>query len=506
MESTLLKNAIANIVAKIWSVVSLYIFVPLWIHFLGVEGYGVISFYAILMTLMAFADAGLSATLTREFAKIELVEGYKRDLLKTIESVYFAIAILVGLIIYILAPYITIYFLKSETIDAATLTFYVRIMAPILSLNFLYMLYTGGLMGLQRQLLANTFNIGYSILRGIVVLFILYVVPTVDAFLYWQLFSIVVITILSRYYLGYAINRGNKVAEFRFSYLKNVWKYALGMMAMAIISSLNTQLDKLIVGNLLSIKEMGFYSLASTLGQAVLMVTTPLSMAFYPELTRLISLGDDCKIIKSFNVFTFIVSALSSCVGLTLFFFIDDIATLWVSSNIASVISHPARILIFANIFLSLQYSVYYLAIAHGHTKTNVYLGAAMLIFTAPSVYFLTDKIGLMGAAIPYLFLNLLAAIYLGVVIMNKYLKGYLFKWMFYTYVPVLICLILIGGGYFLINSFIERSILRMISGGAVIVVTSYILLLFLFRFFPFCYSYSIFKKISVFLPNNFIK
>ena len=87
MANLIIKNTAANMATKIWTIMSMYLFVPVWIHFLGVEGYGVISFYTIMMTLMFFADAGLTATLTREFARGDKDEQYRRDLLKTIEMI-----------------------------------------------------------------------------------------------------------------------------------------------------------------------------------------------------------------------------------------------------------------------------------------------------------------------------------------------------------------------------------------------------------------------------------
>ena len=95
MKNIVVKNSVANIIAKIWSILSLYLFVPIWINLLGIEGYGVISFYTVLVTLMHFADAGLSATLTREFARGDIDNRYRRDLLRTIECIYIIISVLI---------------------------------------------------------------------------------------------------------------------------------------------------------------------------------------------------------------------------------------------------------------------------------------------------------------------------------------------------------------------------------------------------------------------------
>ena len=58
----LLKNIIANIAGKVWTFVSIYLFIPLYVKILGVEAYAVIAFYATLQTFLTLADVGLTAT------------------------------------------------------------------------------------------------------------------------------------------------------------------------------------------------------------------------------------------------------------------------------------------------------------------------------------------------------------------------------------------------------------------------------------------------------------
>ena len=55
-----------------------------------------------MMTLMFFADAGLTATITREFARGDKNEQYRRDLLRTIELIYLGIAFVIFLSIFAL--------------------------------------------------------------------------------------------------------------------------------------------------------------------------------------------------------------------------------------------------------------------------------------------------------------------------------------------------------------------------------------------------------------------
>lgn len=327
MTNKVVKNTVANIVSKVWAVISLYLFVPIWISYVGVDGYGIIAFYTVLMVLLHFADAGLSAMLTREFAREDRNEEYKSDLLYTTERFYYIIAFFLFVFLFVFSEWIVDFFLKSPNIPKQDLIYDMRLMSVIVAFNFLYMLYNGGLIGKQMMVLSNAISISYSFSRSVIVIVFLYFWPSVETFLYWQLVSIIVTLFIARYSLIHSMNI-NSECHYRLDYVKNQLGFSLGMMMMAIISALNSQMDKLVTGHVLSLESLGYYSLASSIGSAVLIMVQPLGSAFYPELTRRLS-SKDSNYKDFFLIFTYIVSMLSSIVGFLLLFNINDITYLW---------------------------------------------------------------------------------------------------------------------------------------------------------------------------------
>ena len=474
-KNVLFKNAIANIISKVWSITSVYLFVPLWISFIGIEGYGIISFYTVLVSILAFADAGLSATLTREFAKSNISNDYQKNLLRTLEIIYVIIGIFLFVLIYICSPFIVREFLKTENISMPSLILYVRIMGGILIMNMFFMLYSGGLMGLQKQVYCNFLTILYGVSRSGLVLIILYFSSNVLSFLIWQLISIAVVVFLARYKLYNYLN--SKIhPRFKLKYLENVWRYSIALMFMAIIGSINTQLDKLIISNALSVKYLGYYSLASTIGQAVTLLVVPIGQAVYPELTRVISLGDKNSLNRYFLFYSYTISMITAIIGFTLFFYNNDFILIWTGNKeIVDVISSSSKILILANIFLALQYMPYYLALSYGHTKTNVLLGGCMLFLTIPLTYMLTQKYGINGAAIPFLLLNVFAFFALSCVVFRKFVMDIFMDIVQNIIYPLLIGFIIILLGY-LFSFNIDNSFYRIIYSSFVALISLYIL------------------------------
>ena len=65
----MIKNLLANFIGKFWNILAVYAFTPVYVQLLGIENFGLISFYTIILSFVSLMDVGLSATLSREFAK-----------------------------------------------------------------------------------------------------------------------------------------------------------------------------------------------------------------------------------------------------------------------------------------------------------------------------------------------------------------------------------------------------------------------------------------------------
>jgi O-antigen/teichoic acid export membrane protein len=144
------------------------------------------------------------------------------------------------------------------------------------------------------------------------------------------------------------------------------------------------------------------------------------------------------KLKKLFHINSFILSSLATSVALVLFLFTKDFILIWTHDiKIANAVDSVTKMLLLGGIFLSFQFMPYYLAIANGHTKTNVRLGVVSLILIIPALYIFVKEYGLIGATFTWLTLNIVAYFYLGFVLIEKFLKNEFKKWLFYdTIIP----------------------------------------------------------------------
>src|SRR3989442_5925901 len=117
--SRLAINVFANLAGQGWSVLISLVLVPLYIKLLGIEAYGLIGFYVMLQGLFQVLDLGLSPTMNREMACYSAQPekaGEARDLVRTLETAYWAVGIGIGGGLVMISPFIAHHWLKAGAI------------------------------------------------------------------------------------------------------------------------------------------------------------------------------------------------------------------------------------------------------------------------------------------------------------------------------------------------------------------------------------------------------
>ncbi|HMT13195.1 MAG TPA: hypothetical protein PKE19_00455, partial [Aestuariivirga sp.] len=179
-------NVIANYLGRATSLASIYVFVPLYVAVLGIDAYGIIAFYTILLSFASLFDAGISATFSRQAAFLrdrkELL-----DLFTTFGRVLLISQLAVALVVFIMASPIVRHWLNlGDRLDQGIAVASVQLMALTLVPQLMMSFYTGGLMGLQKQVEANLLQASFSLVRSGLVIIPIYFRPDLRVFFLWQ--------------------------------------------------------------------------------------------------------------------------------------------------------------------------------------------------------------------------------------------------------------------------------------------------------------------------------
>jgi O-antigen/teichoic acid export membrane protein len=409
--SILKKNVVANLAGNGWTALIALILIPLYIKFVGIEAWGVIGIFASLQGMCALLDFGLSATLNREMARLSAQEHKAqdmRDLLRTLELIYWAVAAVIGVSIFALAPLIAHHWVQANQLSAETIKHAIRMMGLAISLQWPFGLYSGGLSGLQRQVLLSTINVSLATLRGTGAVLILWKIsPTLQAFFSWQVVISLLQTCLAGWFLWHSLPHTQTGASFQSKLLRATWRFAAGISAITVMSVILTQMDKVILSKLLSLEMFGYYILAGSVATSIYLLVLPVFSAIYPRFTQLVSLGDEEGLKQLYHHSCQLMSVLILPVSIVLAFFSKEILFLWTGNQ--KIVEHTRlvlSILAAGTALHGLMYLPYALQLAHGWTKLALYTTTVAVLLLAPLIIYMTSWYGAVGAASVWVIMN----------------------------------------------------------------------------------------------------
>jgi O-antigen/teichoic acid export membrane protein len=129
--------------------------VPIYLRYLGIELYGVIGVFWTLQNLLTVLDIGLAQTLNRELAHLSAFPEKAqemRDLTRTLEIPHWLVAIFLGLLTFLLSPFVAKYWVNAATIPIETITYSFRLMSITFAFQWANSIYLGGFLGCKNRL------------------------------------------------------------------------------------------------------------------------------------------------------------------------------------------------------------------------------------------------------------------------------------------------------------------------------------------------------------------
>jgi O-antigen/teichoic acid export membrane protein len=422
--SLLKRNILANFIGNAWTGLMSLVFVPLYIHFIGIEAYGLMGIYTALLGLFALFDMGLSSTLNREIARLAVQEDKAqdmRDLVRTLEIPYWLAGLVIAAIVFVSSPLIAYHWVKVKTLSPDSVRTAIMLMGLCVAFQWPISFYSGGLMGLQRQVLLNGINVVVAAFRGLGAVLILWLVsPTVEAFFLWQIAVSALNIGLILFFLWRSLPHAAEAPRVRPELLLGIWRFAAGMTAISIVVTLVTQLDKIILSRILSLEMFGYYSLANVIAMTLYRFINPVYSATYPQLTRLVQLEAREEITKLYHKSAQLVSVLVLPVALVVALFSKEILLLWTRDPVTAANTHLiASILIIGTAMHCLMHIPYALQLAHGWTRLAFLLNAVSVVLLVPLMILLARWYGSVGAACVWLILNM-GYTFIGLPIMHR--------------------------------------------------------------------------------------
>lgn len=405
------KNLIANYIGQGWAAFLNLAFIPIYIKYLGIEAYGLIGLYAVLQACLALLDLGMTPTLNRIMARFTGgAEPAQKilNLLRSVEWIVFFLTLSIGLGIYFSAAWISKEWLHAENLSLETAEQAVFIMGLVASFRFFESVYRSVIIGLQKQVLFNAVNGLLSTMRVVGAVAVLkWVSPTIDVFFIWQAFLSLVTVIILASLAYHSLPKTGSGSRFSIAVLRDECQFAGGVLGITFLALLLTQVDKVLLSKLLTLKEYGYYTLAAVMAGALFTITGPITQAWFPRLSELHAGNRQDELIENYHLGAQIVTVLVGSTAVVMFLFSEVIIDLWIADSVVtSKVSLLLSVLTVGNFLNCLMWIPYQAQLAYGWTNLGLRINLISVVVIIPGVLWAAPNYGALGVAYLWTLLN----------------------------------------------------------------------------------------------------
>jgi O-antigen/teichoic acid export membrane protein len=404
-------NVAANYFGQIYAAVMGFAFVPICIRYLGTEAYGLVAIFAILQSSAALLDLGMKPTLARELARFNAGAGSAqsiRDLLRSAETLGACVGTALALAIWAASAQLATRWLNTR-LSPVAVAHALTGMGLICALRFIENIYVGSIIGLQRQVTQCVVSCAVVSARAFGAVAVLALLaPTIDAFFAWQVLISAISIPVYALVVYRSLPRSQHGGTFSWSAVGGIWKFSGGVSVNALLALLILQLDKILLSARLPLREFSYYAVASVLSSALYMLATPVSAAFYPSFTDLLTRGDSAGLRRMYHHAAQLMAVIMGGAAIVLIAFSDTALAAWTGDPGVTRFAAPLlRVLALGTLLNSYVGIPYQLQLASGWTSLTVKLNAVAACLMAPALLLVIPVYGAAGAAWIWVALNL---------------------------------------------------------------------------------------------------
>ncbi len=437
-------NILSNYISQIFVTVIGIVMVPIYVKYMGAEAYGLVGFFAMLQAWFQLLDMGLTPTMSRETARYRggAADALSlRRLLRALEGIFIGVAVVGAAGIIASAGVIASEWLKVQQLPQDEVRYAIMLMAIIIALRWVCGLYRGAINGFERLVWLSGFNVAIATARFVLVIPLFIFVGTGPAqfFTYQLVIAIIELTVLiaQTYHLLPKVDVRERVS-WQWQPLQGVLKFSLSIAFTSLVWVLVTQTDKLILSNLLLLSDYAYFTLAVLVAGGILVISTPISGALMPRMTKLNAEGDEVGLIRLYRSATQLVGIAAVPTALVLAFFPEQVLWAWIGdSDVANKAAPVLTLYALGNGLLALAAFPYYLQFAKGDLRLHLIGNALFVVMFIPLLIWAANGYGMVGAGYAWIIANLWPFVAWLPFVHRRFVKGLHTKWLLIDVLPI---------------------------------------------------------------------
>lgn len=428
------RNVIANLLGGASSAVLSIIFVPLYLRFLGAEAFGLVGVLAALQAIFGILDLGLGAMVNREMARLSVRQSdgtRERDLLRTLELVYWGLAATSLVVVFAFAGTIASQWIHAQHLALGAVKRSLLCMGIIIASQLPFSLYQAGLLGRERQVILNVIVVSAATFRNVGALVLISMVaPSIELFFEWQAIVMLLQLAVTGIILWHDLPGPRRNAHVRMNLLTEQWKFSAAVSGNAILGVILTQTDKMLLSGMLPLAEFGYYTLAGSVAAVLWYVINPMAAAYYPRFTRALHAGDEATIVAVYHRACQFLAVLLLPLSVTIACFAHQLITLWThNESAASASGTIATLLVCGTTMTGLATLPGYFAMAAGFAQIITYTNLISVIVLTPSLLLMVPRYGAIAAATIWVILCSFFIVFTVPMLHGRVIPGEKWRW-----------------------------------------------------------------------------
>lgn len=464
-------NLIFGVLATAWTAIIGIVSVGWLVKLLGIESYALVGFFAMMQAAMSTVELGIGSTINREVSRGAALGDLARVglVVHSLQALYIAASLLIGILIYVAAPYIAAHWLGASSLDQQEVVWSIRLMGVIAALRWPIGLYQGTLVGLQRALVSYRITAVMATVSNVGAIVLLVTVhQSLWVYFVWQLIAAVGTLSWMRWAAWRELGTPTeKKIDPRL--LPAVLKQSIAISGVTVAGLLWSQLDKLVVSGSVDLADFGRYSLAALIASALVIILIPTFNVIYPRMSGLVAAGRTADLVNFYRTGTKVLLCGLIPISASAFFYAYDLLYVWTGNQLLAESTAPiVGMLIVGAASNGIMNFPYALQLATGNERFAMYINIA-IIATAPIMVFLASRYGLWGGAIGWM---MQASLYFiaNVTLTHRFiLKGLAGRWLLGDLAPGIAAgVLLTAGGHAVVSAITDSSIVRLGLAGLV--------------------------------------
>lgn len=478
-------NLIANYLSQGYIAIIGVALVPLYIHYMGAEAYGLVGFYALLQRWFNVLDMGLTPTMAHETARFHgggLSALNYRRLVRALEGIFFGVALVGGGVLLLSAHWVGGHWLKVQHLPLSVVVTCLQIVAVIVALRWMGGLYRGTITGSERLVWLSSFTGLMATLRFVAVVPVLIFVSASPLVFFSFQLGTAVLEVIGLMWMSNRllppIPHGQKI-RWEWAPLKQVLGFSLTIAFTSMVWVLVTQSDQLVLSKLLPLADYGYFTVAVLVASGLMIVSSPVSSAIMPRMTNLEAKGESAKLLAVYRRATQLIAVTALPVALVLAFFPHEVLWAWTgNTTLVDKVTPVLRLYAVGYGILTVGAFPYYLQYAKGNLRLHLVGNVFFAVLLIPSIIWSAIHYGMVGTGWAWLTSNAVYFLVWTRVVHQRFAPGMHVEWLLRDIVkPISLALVAAAAAARFVTWSADRAWLaaELVVAGVVFVALTYL-------------------------------